>query len=117
MLDYISSVNVIIENVANGTYDDLLSKVPENYRDRVKNIADQIFTYIILTNQAIEDLFMQAPKENKKDFMIWVDANVPNHLKGYLRQKYIGQSFNLLKTGKGTSTSYKKAKEIGINLF
>lgn len=114
MLDYLSSINVIIQNIANGTYDDLISKVPENYQNRVQNIADQVFNYVHKTNDLIEKFYIQAPKEDKKEFMLWVDKTAPKEIKGYLRQKYLGQKYNVIKTGKGTSASYKKAKEIGI---
>lgn len=116
LVDYISSVNVIIQNIANDTYDDLFSKVPDNYRDRVQNIANQVFDYMKKTNTLIDYFYAQAPKEDKKKYMLWVDANAPKEIKGYLRQKYLGQPYNVIKSGKSPCVSYKKAKEMGINL-
>lgn len=113
MLDYISSVNIIIENIANGTYDDLLSKVPENYQDRVQEIADQVFTYISDTKIAIKGYYNQAPKDDVKTFMMWVDDNVPKELQGYVRCEYHDKEYNIIKR---RNNGYKKAKEIGIKL-
>jgi T4 RnlA family RNA ligase len=116
ILDYVSSINVIIKNIADNTFDDLKSKVPDAYQQRVMDIANQVFAYIENMNKNTEYYYNLAPKEDKKQFMIWVDESVPKELKGYLRQKYMGQSFNVLASGKGSSTSYKKAKDIGLKL-
>ena len=61
MLDKISSINVVIKNVADDTYDDLFSKVPINYRERVQHIATQVYKYIQDTNDKIENISSILP--------------------------------------------------------
>ncbi len=110
MLSVVSSTNVIIHSIADGNFDDVLGKVPQAYRDRVMKVANVVFQYIHDTEAQICSYFEQAPKEDKKSFMIWVNENVPANLKAYLREKYYGRSYNLIKTVSG---SYKKLRDMG----
>lgn len=112
LLDKVSSVNVIIENIAEDRFDDLLSKIPDKYKERVMNIANLIFTYIKETKENINSFFNNAPKENRKEFMIWVDENVPKELKAYVRNEYLEVKYNLLKNG---NRGYKRMSELGFN--
>jgi T4 RnlA family RNA ligase len=111
ILDYLSSINVIIKSVADNTFDDLKSKVPDAYQQRVIDIANQVFLYIDNMKNHTEYYYNLAPKEDKKQFMIWIDNNVPTEFRKYVRNKYLGVELNFLKSH---SNSYKKAKEIGI---
>ena len=111
MIDRISSINVVIKNVADDTYDDLFSKVPVNYKDRVQHIATQVYDYIKNTNATIDQYYSVAPKDVKKEFMLWVDANVPRELRGHLRNKYLNKEIHPVKKLNG---GYRSAKEIGI---
>jgi vacuolar-type H+-ATPase subunit F/Vma7 len=112
LLDKVSSVNVIIEAIANDSYDDLLSKIPDKYKERVKNIAILILKYVRETKELIKILYNTAPKESRKDFMIWIDANAPQDIKHYLRNEYLGKEYNLLKRGK---EGYKRMVDLGYD--
>jgi len=112
MLDKISSVNVIIKSIAEDKFDDLISKIPDNYKEKSINIANQVFNYITNMKKKTNEYYNLAPQTSKKDFMIWVDNNIPKEFRGYLRNKYLNIEFNFLKN----NNSYKKAKDIGIIL-
>lgn len=114
LLDRVSSVNVIIEAIANETFDDLVSKIPDSYKERVNNVANLIFTYLKKTKQQINEWYVRAPKRTQKEFMIWVEQNVPQHIKPYVRSEYLGMEYNLLKKGK---VGYKKMSELGYGEF
>ena len=45
--------------------------------------------------------FDKAPKDDKKEFMVWVEANVPSRIKAYVREKYYGKEYNLIKSKSG----------------
>ncbi|XZN14481.1 T4 RnlA family RNA ligase (plasmid) [Clostridium perfringens] len=111
LLDKLSSINVIIENIAEGKFDDMISKVPELYKNRVLLIANRIFKYVDKTILEINRNYKLAPKENKKEFMLWVDQNCSSDIKKYVREKYLGREFNVLKKG---VVGYKKLKDLGI---
>lgn len=111
LLDKFSSVNVIIENVAEDRIDDMLSKVPDSYKDRIVKLSDKITNYKNTTMENISKYYNKAPKDDIKTFMIWVDKNVPSSIRGYVRCKYKGKEINVLKNSAG---GYKKLKDLGL---
>ncbi len=111
LLDKISSINVIIKNIADNKYDDMISKVPDSYKPRVEKIANYIFNYKNKINKQINKYYDIAPKQDKKEFMIWVSKNTPKEIQGYIRSMYLGKEVNVLKT----TNRYKRLNEIGID--
>lgn len=101
ILSEISSINLVIKNIADGTFDDMISKVPKAYRDRVMQTANIVFKYIHNTELKIKEYFDKAPKDDKKEFMLWVESKVPNSIKAFVREKYYGREYNLIKNRSG----------------
>lgn len=114
-LSKLSSVNLIIRSIADDCYDDLLSKLPIAYHANVNKVAAVVFDYIKKTEAKIMSYYNAAPKENRKEFMIWVDENVPREFKGYCREKYLGKKINVIKKCDKGEPHYKKLKEMGIS--
>ena len=109
-LSSISSINNIIKTIADGKdFDDLLSKIPDSHKDRIIEMRDNIYKYLKNINKAIDILYKLSSKDNRKEFMIWVDNKVPNGLKGYVKDKYLKNDINILSNGK---QGYKKISEI-----
>jgi hypothetical protein len=116
ILSIVSSSNLIIEHIADDKYDDLISKVPEAYRSRVNKIKDVICNYINEMEETVNKYFKQAHNNsnNRKEFMIWVDKNVPLKYKGYIKNKYLGKPYNYLKNQLCSSTPhYYNLSELG----
>lgn len=111
LLDKFSSVNVIIENVAEDRIDDMLSKVPKGYKEKIVKIANAIIEYKNNTTKLVWDYYDKAPKENKKEFMIWVDENCSPEVRGCVKNIYLGREFNVLK---GRCGNYKKLSDLNI---
>ena len=109
----ISSEKAVIKAIADGYYDDLLSKVPSAYKERVEKIANVVFNYIHETDEIVNRLYNFAPKYDKKDFMIYVNQNVPKCYQSYVRNLYLGVSNNYLKTSHD-EPHYKNLKEMGV---
>lgn len=105
-------MNVIIESIAEGQYDDLIAKVPDSYKSRVENIAELVFNYLTNTEKLIKLKYNKSPKDDKKTFMIWVSNNVPKNIQPYVRLKYLGEEYNLLKK---QHNSYKKMINLGYS--
>ena len=105
----LSAPNLLIHSIADGNYDDFISKVPEAYRERVLDVSKDIFTYISKIESIIEYYYKIAPKEDRKSFMIYVDEYVPKECKGYIRSKYLGKEYNILKT---SNIHYKNNNDI-----
>ncbi len=114
VLNKFSSVNTIIKCIADCTYDDLISKVPENYKERVNKVGKVIYDYMKSMNENIDAYYGKAPKEDRKGYMLWVNDNCPKEIQGYLRQKYLNMDYHVLKTCYANSVKYKKLKEMGL---
>ena len=108
ILDKLSSINVIIENVAEDRFDDMMSKIPNTHKDRVLQTAKEIIDYKNKANKLIKEYYNKAPKNNTKEFMIWVDNNCPDYIKSHVKNIYLGKEYNILKTRCG----YKKYNDI-----
>jgi len=111
LLDKMSSINVVIQNIAEDRYDDMISKILDNYKIRIEKISNEIFKYKHNTENWIRYYYDNAPKDDRKTFMIWVDKNCPPNLIGYIKSVYLNKEFNVLKNN---SNSYKKLNELGI---
>lgn len=104
-----SSDNAIVKAIADGTMDDVLSKVPSNYIKRIKEDFSFYKGVKLFLDKKIDEYYNKAPKGNKKDFMVYVNNNVPKEISGYVRCKYLKTEYNIFKKGKD---GYKKAKEV-----
>jgi RNA ligase len=67
-----------------GTLDELILQLPEEFRDEVEDVA-------VYCNYAVNDIlgdvtthFEEAPTWERKGFALWVTANVPKKLHGFL---------------------------------
>ena len=108
ILGQLSSPNLVLEYVAENKLDDLMAKIPETHRPRVREIAHAIVGYAADMSKQVVRYYEIAPQTSRKDFMIWVEENVPKEIRGYVREKYLRRAYNVLKKGRG----YKKASEV-----
>lgn len=116
----LASVNATIRSIADGCLDDFISKVPNNYKERVEKVARYVFDYVNKTSEKTLVYYEQAEnslknynkndKNNKRDFMIWVDKNVPKEYNGYVKEMFYDNEINYLKNKNG---KYKKLKDMG----
>jgi Txe/YoeB family toxin of Txe-Axe toxin-antitoxin module len=109
ILDRLASINVIIEAIAEDKYDDLISKVPDGYAKRINKIATLIYEYQNKVIDKVNKYFNKAPKNSRKDFMIWTDKNVDKEFNGYVKLEYLNKEWHPLKKGGG---AYKKFKDM-----
>lgn len=113
LIGFISSPNTIIKNIAEDRYDDMLSKIPQDYRNRICDVADLVFKYKLDMNEKICYNYSIAPKDDRKTFMLWVDNNCPKDVLAYVKNTYNNKPYNVLKKG---NCGYKKLSDMGINL-
>ena len=113
-LSHISSHNAIIKAISDGTFDDLLSKIPNGHKDRVRDIYDKVIRYVQILNSGTEHYYTITLFSNteKKHFMINVDEKVPNRFKGYVRNKYLGKKNNYLQSPSGKYVTMKEIDEV-----
>lgn len=64
-----------LQSVVDGTYNELLEKVPDEFLDEVKGWHADIQREVLDIYFKVSEAFNQAPKETRKDFAVWVMAN------------------------------------------
>lgn len=111
LFDKLSSINVIIKNVAENRVDDMMSKIPTGSGDRIVRMTNVIQDYVVDTELIINNLYNSIPSGDKIECMKWIDNNVPKSLRGFVKSKYLGKSYNVLKKhGNG----YRTCGELGL---
>ena len=64
----------------------------------------------IRINKIVNKYYDESPKDSRKNFMIYVDTHIPSKYKSYVKNKYLGNDNNYIKSHNG---HYKKLKEMG----
>lgn len=107
ILSAISSINLIIKHIGDNTFDDMISKIPDAYKNRVLEVAKKVYKYnnvmkcnVLYWAEALD--FYEYT--NLKDKMIYITEYVPKEFQGYVRE--------YAKTGK-IADNYVKKKNGG----
>lgn len=117
VLSKIASVNLIIESIVDGWYDDLKSKVPLVYRERLNEIYNKMSLYYKIMDDNVNKYYKEVitnvqDRNNIKEIMLYIDNNVPQKYRSYIRNKYLNIPYNYFKNKNG---KYITAKELDIN--
>lgn len=95
------SINDIIQKIADNSIDDLLSKIPDQYKDRINIIVNKIKVFLFYKEKKIYDYYNSIDINLKaKDFALYVQKNIPNEYQKYMYILKKGKFFNLLKFNK-----------------
>ena len=80
------SPNAIIKAIADGKYDDFYAKIPNAYRSIADDIAKTVHKYLYSMELNISAYYDEAKNntDNKKDFMLYCNNNIPKKYKGYV---------------------------------
>lgn len=109
ILDEVASENVIIRAIHDDYWDDMYSKVPEGYKERVDKTADKVYDYLELVDRVANSYVGRAPKSSRKTFMLWSKDNVPKYLLSHVTNIYLDKPKRYLRSRSGR---YLKMKEI-----
>lgn len=113
LLSHVTSPNIIIKAIEEGSFDDLISKVPTSSYDQVMEIYQKVHAYRWKLTEEIEASYstvLEIPgSDSKKGFMLAIQTHCDVSIRGYVIQKYLGQSYNILKHRSGR---YVKMAEI-----
>jgi len=77
------SFNGVLSSLRDGTLDGYIAEIPDEFLGDVRRWVSQINTQVEAVKADVERAFSEAPKESRKDFSVWVQAN-HSHLKSYL---------------------------------
>jgi hypothetical protein len=114
ILSNISSINLIIKNISDNTFDDLLAKVPDAYRWRVDIVSKVVFDYIKEQREIVSEYYNQVKHLPIKDAMIWIKNNVPRDCGSLVISAYKDGIENV-KYLQRSSGRYLKMKEMGVD--
>lgn len=112
MVSKMSSINIIIKNYADGTIDDLLSKIPTAYQNRVLTIVNICHKYVSNINKRISFWYDKVKDMDIRDVGLYLSQNCDKDIRGYVICKYKNIPYNVLKRG---NSGYKKLTDIGVN--
>lgn len=113
ILSALSSINLIIKNIGDETFDDFFSKIPDTYKNRVLNIANKVFEYNFKMKSNVTSWcqYLDSYKyDNIKDKMIYITNYVPQNIQGYVRE--YAKTGNICQNYIKKKNSYIKFKEI-----
>lgn len=116
VLSAISSPNLIIEAYADGWIDDLLSKIPDDYKWRIVELVHMLEHYEKKMNDTVEELYnsLKAKYDNIADFMKGVNQ-LPQEYRRYVIETYKKRPFSYFKTQETSKTPhYKNLSELGL---
>jgi len=101
-----ASFKRVLETVANGTYEETIAAVPDELLDEIRGWKEYIDDTVTHTRARVEAAYINAPKEDRKTFALWVRENRPE-LAPYL--------FRRLDEHEYDSLIYKLAFKEGLN--
>ena len=118
MLSKVTSTNVIIKAIEDGSYDDIISKVPNAYRVDIENVANNVKKYVKERTKEVKKLFekckMEYPKCNdssdRKSFAIYALKHYKSHFPFFM-DLYNGRPNNFLCNNSGRYIKYKEILE------
>lgn len=117
LLSAISSSNLIIEAYADGWIDDLIAKIPVEYRWRVEGLIHILENYKQAMEQHIEESYQQIYSISNGEIVSFMKEvqTYPKEDRKYIVQRYKGQEINLFKTQASSKTPhYKNLSELGL---
>lgn len=103
IISKLSSENTVIQSIAENQFDDLLAKMPDAYREQALRTAKIVYCYTNRKNAEVEEAYQAAceavPTKDRKQFMLWVTQNVSKDVQGFVRLRFLGKKYNVLKRG------------------
>ena len=105
----LSSPNLIIRSIANNVFDDVLSRIPEAYKELANEYAKEIYKYINYFKTEVQNYYSLIKNKNRKEAMIYIDTKIPDFISLYVKEEYLERKWNCLKKGKN---GYKKYIDI-----
>lgn len=102
---------LVIKAMADGNIDDVISAMPDKYRPIALDVVKIVEKYVSDESNNIKSYFEKAPKDDKKDFAVWIKKNAPEKYFSNLINLYKGDSIEILKSRAGR---YLTPKELGL---
>lgn len=113
VLEAMSSHNTIIKVMADGKYDDIISQIPAEHKQRVEDIADKLRYFMTMKINIINFYFNKIKNiEDRKEFALAAKRDVPKEFVKYMFMLRMGQDVQLLKKQFKDQIQYIKMSEV-----
>lgn len=89
------SPKYILESMGLGVSEELIRIAPEEYRDDVTRLIGEFLGDKREIEALIDGFMKMAPKDTRKEFALWVQANVPDDLKSLMFVKMDGKEITM----------------------
>lgn len=89
-----ATFNRVLDAVRAGQLDAMIEGVPDEFLGQVKAWKAEIEAKVAEINQQCAQIMSIAPTENRKEFALWVQANYPREMHGYLYTYSQGRDIN-----------------------
>lgn len=89
--------NKVLEMLTDEKFYDSLREVPEEFRPEIEAMARPFISEAERLRLLAEERFTKAPRESRKEFAVWVQANAPSEVRRALFQLLDGQTPNWYK--------------------
>ena len=108
----------VIRAIANGNFDDIYSRIPDNNKKLALMVAERVNEWVSDKDTKVHEYYNTFSKiTDTKEFMITVSKMVPKPYQSYVRMLYKGESYNYLKKFEDTDQPcYKSPAELGIDM-
>ena len=106
LLQKTQSFNTIARYVADGSADDLLSKLPEGYQEEARKTIRRILHFDMGIRERIRFEAEHLPRCSRKEVMLHIDSRVEDPgtlIRNGVRSLYLGKPVEILKRKKGSS--------------
>lgn len=107
------SASGIIEAFKNGTIDDLISKVPFTYKEKIIEISDKIASTAEAVRQVQQIVVNRCMGKELKDQMLWIQKNVPKMIQGRCINAVKYKDFGLFSKRSRGLLRLKEIEELG----
>jgi RNA ligase len=85
----------VLQEVANGTFGGMIATVPDELLDQIQGWKEEIDYTVDGIIQNVETAFLEAPRNSRKGFALWTQAEYPD-LAPYLFRKLDGRDYRPL---------------------
>lgn len=110
---YALSGNNVVKAIVKGTFDDIISKVPEELRPRIYEYSDVVYEYMRKAEYAIEYYYNQYKDISEQaDFGKAIVSNVPKIFRAYMFNKRYGQEYNLIQNFHGHILRFEELQNL-----
>lgn len=98
LINNINNFNNLIQAIRSNIIDDLISKLPIDQKNTIKDKVNKIYNYMLIKNNEIQQYYDSIPRGlSKKEFALYIQKNIPKNYNSYMFALNNNKSFDILR--------------------